>query len=408
MIVLSVGSLVAAEEKDPVTLDVWLYGDTYTESFDKVLQDLKADMLGKYNIALRYKWVDSQNLDEMWVTAAIARKGYDIGFEWEGATLTKRVASGNFMPLNEYFPQEEYGNYAGYDNLRFDGKLYAMPFCAFPGVVVYNKSLFRKAGLDPDAFPKTWDDFVATCEKLKAAGITPLAFGNKGGLANECIFADWAFECFDSGEEMRHIVSPEGTWVHPELIRFLHMYKQLYDKGYFQEDGMNLTFDEVYSGALVADKAAIGMYHSPPPYQALKAARGEDVAAMAPIPMWTENRLNDAVPVLYEVVGIAPWTKHAEEAATVVKEFLGAEYQTRLLLEADQLPTCPQVDVDLIEDPYIRDLVARIQRKAAPSWYGLYSHAEWQAHIRYISLFLLGEITAEEVLEQMDIAKGKV
>ena len=43
--------------------------------------------------------------------------------------------------------------------------------------VWYNKELFEKAGID--APPATWDEFLADVQKLKDAGITPIAVGEK-------------------------------------------------------------------------------------------------------------------------------------------------------------------------------------------------------------------------------------
>lgn len=54
-----------------------------------------------------------------------------------------------------------------------DGKIYAS---SSEGSVIgyfYNKELFAQAGIDAPA--ETWDEFFEQCEKLKAAGITPLA-----------------------------------------------------------------------------------------------------------------------------------------------------------------------------------------------------------------------------------------
>ncbi|QIG38674.1 extracellular solute-binding protein [Microbacterium sp. 4R-513] len=36
--------------------------------------------------------------------------------------------------------------------------------------VIYNKQIFREQGLEP---PETWDEFIAVCDKLEAAGIQP-------------------------------------------------------------------------------------------------------------------------------------------------------------------------------------------------------------------------------------------
>jgi raffinose/stachyose/melibiose transport system substrate-binding protein len=43
--------------------------------------------------------------------------------------------------------------------------------------VWYNKKLFKKAGIDGP--PTTWDEFLGDVQKLKSAGVTPLAVGEK-------------------------------------------------------------------------------------------------------------------------------------------------------------------------------------------------------------------------------------
>ncbi|MGE5598961.1 MAG: ABC transporter substrate-binding protein [Bacteroidota bacterium] len=52
-------------------------------------------------------------------------------------------------------------------------KLLGVPYAKAYVGIFYNKDLFAKAGID--AFPATWDDFFAACERLKKAGITPIA-----------------------------------------------------------------------------------------------------------------------------------------------------------------------------------------------------------------------------------------
>ena len=67
-----------------------------------------------------------------------------------------------------------------------DGKMFAVPFAAVSQVIYYNKTLFEQAGC---TVPTTWEEFLTVCQKLKDAGITPLA----NGLASEwdileCVF----------------------------------------------------------------------------------------------------------------------------------------------------------------------------------------------------------------------------
>jgi len=72
----------------------------------------------------------------------------------------------------------------------YDGKLDALPWGDAAFFFMYNKALFQKAGLDPNAPPTTFDQLLTACTKLNASGIIPFAVGLKDGgwfrvLANE-------------------------------------------------------------------------------------------------------------------------------------------------------------------------------------------------------------------------------
>jgi multiple sugar transport system substrate-binding protein len=55
-----------------------------------------------------------------------------------------------------------------------EGKRYAIPISYYQWGFYYRHSLFEKLGLSA---PKTWDEFLVVCEKLKAAGVTPITIG---------------------------------------------------------------------------------------------------------------------------------------------------------------------------------------------------------------------------------------
>lgn len=50
------------------------------------------------------------------------------------------------------------------------GRTSAVPYSIMAAGVLYNKDIFAKYGLQ---VPKTWDELIAVCKKLKAAGVTP-------------------------------------------------------------------------------------------------------------------------------------------------------------------------------------------------------------------------------------------
>ncbi|HVB48787.1 MAG TPA: sn-glycerol-3-phosphate ABC transporter substrate-binding protein UgpB [Burkholderiales bacterium] len=56
------------------------------------------------------------------------------------------------------------------------GRLISMPFNSSTPVFFYNKDAFKKAGIDPNDPPKTWDDVAIDAAKIKATGAASCAF----------------------------------------------------------------------------------------------------------------------------------------------------------------------------------------------------------------------------------------
>ncbi|WP_298866348.1 ABC transporter substrate-binding protein [uncultured Microbacterium sp.] len=50
------------------------------------------------------------------------------------------------------------------------GRISALPYSVMAASVIYNKQIFDEQGIQ---VPKTWDELLAACDQLKAAGITP-------------------------------------------------------------------------------------------------------------------------------------------------------------------------------------------------------------------------------------------
>jgi len=65
-----------------------------------------------------------------------------------------------------------------YDLISYNGKVYLSPSDAHgESWVFYSKEAFAKAGVSEE--PKSWDEFFAALDKLKAAGIQPVAWGGQ-------------------------------------------------------------------------------------------------------------------------------------------------------------------------------------------------------------------------------------
>ena len=52
----------------------------------------------------------------------------------------------------------------------YQGKIYAVPFSAESSILLYNKGLFKKAGLDPNSPPKNWSEIEQDAATIRALG----------------------------------------------------------------------------------------------------------------------------------------------------------------------------------------------------------------------------------------------
>src|SRR6202165_6304281 len=95
----------------------------------------------------------------------------------EIATATMMAAKGAIYPVFElmrdeaepFSPAAYLPAVTGY-YADAAGNMLSFPFNASTPILYYNKDLFRAAGLDPEAAPKTWPEVGAAAKRLRAAG----------------------------------------------------------------------------------------------------------------------------------------------------------------------------------------------------------------------------------------------
>ena len=140
----------------------------------------------------------------------------------------------------------------------------------------YNKDLFQKAGISEE--PKTGDEFLEDCKKLKDAGIQPIVMGDKDQYVMQFgLYQIAANEIYSKNpkydDELRTgdtSFTDKDTW-----DKVLTMYKQLYDEGYidasqslgygasqaiqdFIDGKAAMTFDGSFNAAALTATGAAG------------------------------------------------------------------------------------------------------------------------------------------------------
>lgn len=124
------------------------------------------------------------------------------------SSVANRASAGEVEDLTPYlskdtdFKEEDF--YQNYMNaMKYEGKIYGMPFAVDNRIIYYNKDHFKDAGLDPENPPKTWAELKEVAAKLDrkngdkydVIGFYPL-FGN-GGFDTWMVNADKGVDFFN-------------------------------------------------------------------------------------------------------------------------------------------------------------------------------------------------------------------
>jgi raffinose/stachyose/melibiose transport system substrate-binding protein len=121
-------------------------------------------------------------------TAMSAGSAPDVFHTWGGGVLAADARAGQVLDLAGHVPAERLKQYSprALDICRADGKLLALPADISVVVFWYNREIFKQQGLEP---PATWKELLAACDKLKAAGVAPIALGNSDSWPGAFYFA---------------------------------------------------------------------------------------------------------------------------------------------------------------------------------------------------------------------------
>ena len=109
------------------------------------------------------------------------------------------------------------------------GTLKSIPYQPNVFAFFYNQNLFDQAGIKET--PKTWDEFLAVCQKLKDAGITPMTMDDAYAT---CVIG-YHLGRYVGEEGVKKIVT-EGLWDDPAVLQMAKDIEELASKGYFSEN----------------------------------------------------------------------------------------------------------------------------------------------------------------------------
>lgn len=108
-----------------------------------------------------------------------------------------------------------------------DGAEYALPFITDVSVMVWNKNLYKEAGLDPEQGPKSIDQFVEQAKKVAALNKDGVAGSYLAGQSGGALVFDLFPSVWADGESVMNKDGSEATLDNDSMKGVLDAYKEL-------------------------------------------------------------------------------------------------------------------------------------------------------------------------------------
>lgn len=239
-----------APSGDAVTVTMMGWYDE--PNMELILNTLNEQLGGE--IVVEYTFVNLQQYNNVLSTQLAAGEGPDI--LCDGASFPARIKAENLVEITGEAYLDNF-NEAGLSLCSIDGKVYGVPSYGWFSGMWYNKDLFEANNITP---PETFDDLVAACDTLAAAGVTPMGFGLSDGdtawhslsgyLENNYYHGEGPGTQFDSD------VAFGETTMAGNLNEAVDKWKVLIDKGYINETMVGISNEQALSD-FIAGKTAI-------------------------------------------------------------------------------------------------------------------------------------------------------
>lgn len=251
------GSSAASGEVEEITWMFWddlnATEDLISKGYKDVIDRFNADYEGKYHCT-----PVTTNLEEYYTKLnALVASGEtpDLFIVSPGPNLTDYVTPGVAADLTDILKTENpdwYASFNGgmFDKQTYDGKIYAVPTNLAAACVFYNTEIFEEAGA---AVPTTYDELLDACDKIQAAGYTPISIS--AGTA-WCLSMLVGYLCDREGgpDNLDAITNGTGSWTDQTFINAGNKMVEL--SQYFQKTAAGDTND-VATAAFYNGEAAM-------------------------------------------------------------------------------------------------------------------------------------------------------
>ncbi|MDG0790383.1 extracellular solute-binding protein [Cohnella ginsengisoli] len=267
---------------------------------------------------------ETDPIKEALKVAASARTLPDMWFTWGGTLGSFYADNGMTKDLTQIAADQNWSakyNKAALDMVTYNGKISGVPIHLNVMGMWYPKSVYDKAGLKA---PTTFAEFESQLQKLKDSGVTPLAFGSKGGW-HTMRLTEQLLEHFAGPQLHDKLNALDASWNDPAVVKTFEKLKEYTDKGYFPK-GYSMV-DPTEAEALIYQEQA-GMINEGTWFDGTITAEGFDNSKFDVFSFPTEQTPQRAsvFAEMFQINGESDPAK--QDAAVRLGEFI-ADYITK-------------------------------------------------------------------------------
>ncbi len=178
----------------------------------------------------------------------------DDVFTWfAGYRMQFFAAQGLLTPISDVWEDigDQYSDAMRDQSTGEDGEQYFVPFYYYPWAMFYRPSVWAERGYTP---PTTFDEYIALCDRMRADGLVPIAFGNEDGWPAMGTF-DYLNMRINGYEFHAALMRGEESWEDPAVREVFATWAELLP---YCQEGANGRIWQDAAQALVNGEA--GMY----------------------------------------------------------------------------------------------------------------------------------------------------
>jgi raffinose/stachyose/melibiose transport system substrate-binding protein len=319
------------------------------------------------NIKIKQDGVPSAQYKTKLRTLAAGNNLSDINVVWPGADITPLVAGNLLMPIDSIM--DNWKNILPEDALagmKVDGKQYAIPTKqSFVDIIYYNKEMFAKVGYNE--FPKTYDNFIDAIKKLKAAGMTPIAMGNKEKWPLQSSYMSIIGDRFVGSDFLNQVLNKQAKFTDPEYVKALGVIEELTKLSAFNTDMNNMDSVQAQD-YFIQGKAAMHISSSTVDGRVRINNKEGDKFGIALFPSVAGGKGNPekSAGVVQYGISISNGLDEKKKAAAIefMKFFVGEDLYKTLISKGVVVPA--KVEIPQDASPYLKEMMALTGKGISP------------------------------------------